>query len=70
VVPAVSCHTPKKYLIQSIWVLIIGILLFLAGDRAGIIPSILVPLGIIIAIAGGIAFILSLILRDPNEIGP
>ena len=60
----------KKYLIQSMGVFIIGILLFFAGDRAGIIPTILIPLGIIIAIAGGIAFILALILRDPEEIRP
>jgi ABC-type Fe3+-siderophore transport system permease subunit len=60
----------KKYLIQSIGVLCIGILIYLAGDWVGIIPAILIPLGIIIAIAGGVAFILALILRDPDEISP
>lgn len=59
----------KKYLIQSVGIVVIGILLFIAGDRMRIIPGILIPLGIILAIAGGIAFVLAFILRDPEEIG-
>lgn len=59
----------KKYLIQSIGILVMGILLFVAGDWMGIIPGILIPLGIIFAIAGGIAFVLAFILRDPGKIG-
>ncbi len=58
----------KKYLIQSVGIVFTGILLFVAGDWMGIIPGILIPLGIILAIAGGIAFVLAFILRDPEEI--
>jgi uncharacterized membrane protein len=60
----------RKILIQSGAAFIVGILLFLAGDRLGLIPDLLIPAGVIFAVAGAIGFILGLIIREPDEVRP
>ena len=60
----------KKYMKQGAGIFVIGILIYLIGDRMGIIPAIFIPLGVIFAIGGVVGFILALILGEPDEIGP
>jgi len=57
----------RKVLVQSIIAFLLGILIYLAGNQAGLLPGVLIPLGVLLIIAGAIAFILGLVLKEPRD---